>query len=35
MSLGVVLLSFDGCWYGSNVHVIQGLTTSAVYRVVT
>ena len=28
MPLGVVLLSFDGFWYGSNVHVIH-LTTDS------
>ena len=27
MTLGVVLLSFYGRWYGSNVHVIRGLNT--------
>ena len=27
MPLGVVFLSLDGFWYGSNVHVIRGLNT--------
>ena len=33
-ALGVVFLSFYGRWWVSIVHVIQGLTTWAVYRVV-